>query len=214
MVIEPLSFPFKIISILEDSAPPPAGYVSPGILIDMAIHNADEVLWLMGKEPIRVTATGSNLYSKKLSSIEEDFDDARVEIEFEDDSLGMINVSRNHVAGYHIETTVFGSEGRISLGHFDNDTSLAKVIVLGKNGKLLNEKYFDIEKPNENVPEFISRFMDAYKNELNYFARQCLDNKPFNVTQVDGYKAMQIVFAGKEAMQTQDKKYINLHSTV
>lgn len=201
---------FKIDSVLEDSAYPPPGYVSPGILIDMAIHNVDEVCWLIGQEPKKVASTGSKLYARNMSEIEEEFDDARLEIEFDDGSLGKINVSRNHVSGYRVETTVFGTEGRICLGHFDGDSSLVKVVTIGRGEQILGTKQFYLKKPEEGVPEFIFRFLDAYENELDYFVQQCLSRQGFNVTQKDGYRAMQIVFAGKQALQHQDAGYITI----
>ena len=44
MLAERIGRIFKIVSILEDSHPPPEGYQSPGLLTDMAVHNADEII--------------------------------------------------------------------------------------------------------------------------------------------------------------------------
>ena len=46
---------FKVVSVLEDPHGPPEGYSSPGLLSDMAVHNADEIIWLTGKMPRSVS---------------------------------------------------------------------------------------------------------------------------------------------------------------
>ncbi|MEO8427870.1 MAG: Gfo/Idh/MocA family oxidoreductase [Verrucomicrobiota bacterium] len=46
----------EIRSILRDQHPPPATYSSRGLIIDMGIHVADEVLWLTGEFPRAVWA--------------------------------------------------------------------------------------------------------------------------------------------------------------
>jgi predicted dehydrogenase len=38
----------EIRSVLRDQYIPPATYVSPGLIVDMGIHVADEVVWLIG----------------------------------------------------------------------------------------------------------------------------------------------------------------------
>ena len=50
------------------------------------------------------------------------------------------------------------------------------------------------------VPVFITRFGESYKNELAYFITQCIDDAPFNVTHEDGLSAMRVAIAGGEAI--------------
>src|SRR6266478_5678412 len=110
---------FKIYSSLEDSNPAPNGYRSGGILPDMSVHNVDEILWLTGQMPRSALAIGSRIYSHRLSTSGEDFDDALLYLWFEDELTAQIQVSRNHVSGYRVETIIFGEEGQIHIGHFD-----------------------------------------------------------------------------------------------
>ncbi len=53
---------YKVYSSMEDSAPAPNGYMSGGIVVDMAIHNVDEVLWLTGEFPKSALMIGSRLF--------------------------------------------------------------------------------------------------------------------------------------------------------
>ena len=67
---------FKLVSILEDPAGPPDGHSSAGLLVDMAVHNADEIMWLTDRQRLTaVTGAGARLYNQMTSSIVEDFDD-------------------------------------------------------------------------------------------------------------------------------------------
>jgi myo-inositol 2-dehydrogenase/D-chiro-inositol 1-dehydrogenase len=102
---------FKIYSSLEDSGPPPEGYQSDGILPDMSIHNVDEILWLTGRMPIAALAVGSRVHNHKVSTCLEDFDDAMLHMWFEDDVIAQVQVSRNHVSGYRVESIIYGDKG-------------------------------------------------------------------------------------------------------
>src|SRR5215813_5649788 len=106
---------FKIYSALEDSGPPPDGYQSGGILPDMSVHNVDEILWLAGRMPDRAMAVGSVLYNKRVASCKEDFDDAMLYLWFGEELLGQVQVTRNHVSGYRVETGIYGDQGQIQI---------------------------------------------------------------------------------------------------
>jgi myo-inositol 2-dehydrogenase/D-chiro-inositol 1-dehydrogenase len=103
--------PFKIVSTLEDSLPLPDGYDSAGLLHDMAVHNVDEVLWLCGRQPRHAFSVATPLYSHRLTSANEQFDDGFLQVWFEDELSAQIQVSRNHVLGYRVETWIYGEEG-------------------------------------------------------------------------------------------------------
>ncbi len=110
---------FKVYSSLEDSNPAPDGYASGGILPDMSIHNVDEILWLTGQMPRTALALGSRIYSHRLTTCQEDFDDALLYLWFPSGMVAQVQVSRNHVSGYRNETVIFGEEGQIHVGRFD-----------------------------------------------------------------------------------------------
>ena len=84
----------------------------------MSIHNVDEVLWLTGKMPRAALMIGSRIYSHRLTTCEEDFDDALLYLWFEEELVAEIQVGRNHVAGYRTETVIYGEEGEIQVDRF------------------------------------------------------------------------------------------------
>ena len=192
---------FKIYSALEDSSPAPNGYNSGGILPDMSVHNVDEILWLTGRMPTRALSVGSRIYSHALTTCNEDFDDALLCMWFEDDLLGQVQVTRNHVSGYRVETILFGDEGQIHVGRFDQRLNTVTVEAYGRRGRTepLAVKEFTMRDYKMALPEFIDRFGPAYKAELAAFVQCCVKNAPFPTTHRDGVRARAVIEAGMRA---------------
>jgi myo-inositol 2-dehydrogenase/D-chiro-inositol 1-dehydrogenase len=192
---------FKIYSALEDSNPAPNGYVSGGILPDMSVHNVDEVLWLTGRMPQAALAIGSRIYSHRLTTSEEDFDDALLYMWFPDELVAQVQVGRNHVSGYRVETILFGEEGQIHVGRFEGQPFDVVVEAYGRRGAapLVCERFAmrDYGRP---LPEFVDRFGAAYKAELATFIECCRTNAPFPTSHRDGLHAQEVISAGMNAV--------------
>jgi len=192
---------FKIYSSLEDSGPAPDGFSSPGILPDMAVHNVDEVLWFSGRKPKRALAIGSRIYSHRLTACQEDFDDALMVLDFGDELIAQIQVTRNHVSGYRSETVIYGEKGLIRIGSFRQKRLEVTVEAYGtRDAKdLLAFRNFEMRRYDQPLPEFIDRFGDAYKEELRTFLNCCREGKPFPITHLDGLRAQEIVAGAMSA---------------
>lgn len=197
--------PFKVVSVLEDPLPPPDGYASPGILPDMAVHNIDEVIWLLGAKPVTAASLGANLHSFQRSAVKEDFDDVFLQMWFPGQVIAQVQVSRNHVAGYRNETWVFGERGVIHVGHFQANRRTVSVEAFDPHGTL-ETKTFPLRDYGSEVPVFIQRFGQAYKRELADFVAQCLRDELFSVTQEDGLTAMQVATFAMESATDIGKK--------
>jgi myo-inositol 2-dehydrogenase/D-chiro-inositol 1-dehydrogenase len=185
---------FKITSILEDSGPAPAGYRSGGLLQDMSVHNVDEILWLTGQMPVRAASGGSKLFSHRLRASEDVFDDGFLWLWFENELLGHIQVSRNHVSGYRIETWVFGEEGQIHMGRFEQNTREVVVEAYGRHQAIVR-RAFPMPDYGAGVPEFVPRFGPAYLEEMRTFVKHCAAGTPFPVSHHDGIRAMEVIEA-------------------
>lgn len=192
---------FKIYSALEDSGPAPNGFSSPGILADMAVHNVDEVVWLSGLAPKLAMAIGSRIYSHRLTTCDEDFDDALMLLDFEEGLIAQIQVTRNHVAGYRGETVIYGEEGLIRIGCFNQKLLEVTVEAYGRRGakEPIALQTFQMRRYDQPLPEFIDRYGAAYKEELRIFLECCLSGEPFPVTHADGLRAQEIVAAAMNA---------------
>lgn len=189
---------FKIYSSLEDSNPAPNGYSSGGILPDMSVHNVDEILWLTGKMPVSAAVIGSRIYSHKHTTCIEDFDDALMYLWFPDELVAQIQVSRNHVSGYRVESIIFGEEGQIHVGHFDQKFFEITVEAYGRRGAKdpIARQTFAMRNYGKPLAEFIDRFGPAYKAEVAAFIECCNTNSPFPTTHRDGLKAQEVISAG------------------
>jgi predicted dehydrogenase len=194
---------FKIYSALEDSGPAPNGYQSDGILPDMSVHNVDEILWLTGRMPDRAMAVGSRIYSHALTTCEEDFDDAMLYMWFGDDLLGQVQVTRNHVSGYRVESILYGTEGQIQIGRFDQRPDAIVVEAFGKRGAsdALARKVFPGGRGGNGAPEFVDRFGPAYKRELEVFLECVAAGGAFPTSHRDGLRAQQVISAGMAALK-------------
>ncbi len=192
--------PFKVVSVLEDPHPPPVGYNSPGIVPDMAVHNIDEAIWLLDARPERISAMAANLHNFRITSVREDFDDAFLQMTFPGDVIAQIQVSRNHVAGYRNETWIYGRDGLIHVGRFQEDPLRVTVEAYNREG-VIEKKDFRMRDYGGEVPVFIQRFGPAYKRELAYFVDRCLKDEPFSVTQEDGLDAMRVAEAGIRSLR-------------
>lgn len=194
---------FKIVSILEDSNPAPDGYNSGGILPDMSVHNVDEILWLCdGKMPVTAAAIGSCLHSRKLSTAIEDFDDAYMHLWFEGELGAQVQVSRNHVSGYRVETWIFGETGQIHIGRFEQRYRDVVVEVYGKRPATtpILQQTYSMPEYGAGAPEFMDRFGPAYKSELLEFVAKCKSGEPFSVTHRDGVRAMEVIDAAMRGL--------------
>ena len=208
---------FKIYSALEDSGPAPNGFSSPGILPDMAVHNVDEIVWLSGRKPKLAMAVGSRIFSHRLTTCDEDFDDALMLLDFGDELIGQIQVTRNHVSGYRGETVIYGERGLIRIGCFNQ--KLLEVTVEAYGTREAKEpiafKKFEMRRYDQPLPEFIDRYGAAYKEELRTFLECCRGGKAFPITHLDGLRAQEIVAGAmnasirKEDMATIDYKELS-----
>ena len=195
---------FKIQSALEDSNPAPDGYQSDGILPDMSIHNVDEILWLAGRMPNRALAIGSRIFSHRLTTCQEDFDDALLYMWFGDDLLAQVQVSRNHVSGYRVEAIVFGDKGQIQIGRFSQRPQEIVVEVYGPRlqGDRIAHRVFPGGQDTSDQPEFVARFGEAYKTEVKVFVDCCRSGQPFPTSHRDALRAQQVIAAGMQRMLT------------
>ncbi len=193
---------FKIYSALEDSNPAPNGYKSGGILPDMSIHNVDEILWLLGRMPESAAMIGTRIYSHKLTTCEEDFDDALLYLWFEGELTGQVQVSRNHVSGYRNETIIFGEEGQIHVGHFEQKLLEVFVEAYGRRGRKepIAQRSFRMRDYGPGLAEFVDRFGPAYKAELAAFIECCRTGARFPSTHRDGLRAQEVISAGMQAV--------------
>lgn len=158
---------------------------SGGMLLDMGIHDFDLARFFMG-EVEKAHAFAGTLAYPELKSVG-DLDNAVVSLSFKSGSLGVVDLSRNGIYGYDIQSELLGTEGTLRIGYL-RETPL---FVMKKNNV-----------SHDTVPYFMERFAHAYTAQLQNFAQNVLQQRPAPITIDDGLKAIQIAVAAHRSYET------------
>lgn len=91
---------YQIKTCSRDSPVPTVAYlkISNGMFHDCAVHDIDMVCWVVGEEPIRVTAEGS-AFSKDIQDLD-DVDTIAIVMKFPSGVLATIDLCRHSSYGY------------------------------------------------------------------------------------------------------------------
>ena len=149
----------EIVSITSrDPSPPPVSYIarSGGLFRDMMIHDFDMARFLLGEEPVAVSAMGSALVDKAIGEAG-DVDTAVVILETKSGKVAQISNSRRAAYGYDQRVEVHGSKGMIRADNI-RETS---VEFAGAQG-FVTDKALNF---------FLERYASAYRDELDAFVK-------------------------------------------
>jgi scyllo-inositol 2-dehydrogenase (NAD+) len=173
----------------RDPYPPSVEYANPkssgGLIIDMGIHDIDLARWYMG-EVASVQAIGGVLAYPELGAVG-DIDNAVISLVFESGRLGVIDITRNGIYGYDINTELLGTKGTLRIGYL-RETPL---LVMTKSGVV-----------HDTVPYFMERFGEAYSAQLENFAQNVLHGRKPPITVDDGVEALRVAVAATRARET------------
>lgn len=179
--------PIYFRGISRDPDAPHESFVktSGGIFVDVAIHEFDIARYLMNAEITAVHAHGKILKNPFMEKYQ-DIDQSLTYLEFSSGAIGDIEASRNAFYGYDIRAEIVGTEGTILIGNHHHHA----VHILTQNGK-----------SHDIMPDFPSRFKEAYELELLSFIDSIRNGNEASVTAEDGLKALEVSLAAKESFQ-------------
>lgn len=166
-----------VMIVSRDPGPPPISYMgrSGGLFRDMTIHDFDMARFMLGEEPVSVTAVGSVLVDPEIATVP-DIDSAAITLVTGSGKIAQISNSRRASYGYDQRIEVHGSAGLARAANIHETT----VEVAGERGfnrpPLLNF--------------FIERYMPAYRAEVEAFVRGVLDGTPLSPTGEAGLQAL------------------------
>lgn len=170
----------------RDPGPPPISYikVSGGIFLDMTIHDFDMARFISGKEVREVYAAATVKVDPEIGEAG-DFDTAAITLIFEDDTVAVIDNSRQAVYGYDQRLEVFGSRG----------------MACADNNFPNNHKLFTQEGVSGDLPLhfFLERYQESYQRELRAFVDALKTGKAVPVGGEDGLKSMIIGLAATKS---------------
>jgi len=166
----------------RDPFRPSLEYANPkssgGIIIDIGIHDIDLARWFIG-EVKTVYAIGGVLAYPEMQSAG-DIDNAIVSLVFADGRLGSIDMSRNGVYGYDINTEIVGTAGTLRVGYLQE----TPLLVMTKNNVA-----------HDVVPYFMERFAGAYTSQLQNFVENILNDRQPSATIDDGIEVLRVAIA-------------------
>lgn len=193
----------EIRSVLRDQYIPPSTYVSPGLIVDMGIHVADEVVWLTGEFPTKIWAQrleAKGYDSSAAQALQEGGNTAFVTFTTPSGIIGRLDLSRTHSSGYNNETYVIGTHGTLHVGRFAGYPGPIHVELWLPDGTLdaAASRTFQMAnlKKGEHYAEYLPRFYDAYAAAHKAFIATLADPaQPFLVSHIDVLDAQVFVEA-------------------
>ncbi len=177
----------ELVTILSrDPAPPPIGYIktSGGIFRDMMIHDLDMARFLLGEEPVELTAAASCLVDPEIGQAG-DFDTAVVTLKTASGKICQISNSRRATYGYDQRIEVHGSTGMLRA-----DNMLESTVELAN----ANGMRKDVAQPF-----FLERYAAAYRAEMAHFVAALENGTSVTPTGQDGLMAQMLADAADAA---------------
>lgn len=172
----------------RDPGPPPLDYIrrSGGIFRDMTIHDFDMARWLLGEEPETVVAQASVLTDPAIGEAG-DHDSVNVILRTPSGRQAVITNSRRAAYGYDQRIEVLGSLGAVAAeNHREANIELATAAGFTRP-PLLNF--------------FMTRYTQAYANEIAAFIRAVNGRTPTPTTGEDGLRALLLADAALRSAQ-------------
>jgi myo-inositol 2-dehydrogenase/D-chiro-inositol 1-dehydrogenase len=173
----------------RDPGAPPVDYIkrSGGIFRDMTIHDFDMARFLLGEEVTSVSAHASVLVDPAIGEAG-DYDSATVILETASGRQAVITNSRRATYGYDQRIEVHGSKGMVAAE---------------------NQRPFSIELANADGYTrpplhdfFMTRYIQAYANEIASFISAVESGTRISPTGADGLIALQLADAALESVKT------------
>ncbi|MGR3290835.1 MAG: inositol 2-dehydrogenase [Paracoccaceae bacterium] len=168
---------------------PPYDYISRsgGIFRDMTIHDFDMARWLLGEEIETVQASASVLVDPEIGKLG-DFDSVNIILTTANGLQCTITNSRRATYGYDQRIEVHGSAGSVSVkNHLENGVQIA------------NESGF-VAAPLMDF--FMTRYAQAYTNEITAFVAALDQGSPMPTTGHDGLMALALAEAAGQSAKT------------
>jgi myo-inositol 2-dehydrogenase/D-chiro-inositol 1-dehydrogenase len=166
----------------RDPSPPPVSYIarSGGLFRDMMIHDFDMARFLLGEEPVCVSAFGSALVDPAIGEAG-DVDTAVVILQTKSGKVCEISNSRRATYGYDQRIEVHGATGMLRAGNHHRTT----VEQAGAQGITAD--------PVQDF--FLERYADAYRLELDAFVSGIERGVAMTPSGQDGLRAQRLADA-------------------
>jgi len=183
----------EIVAITSrDPSPPPLAYIarSGGLFRDMMIHDFDMARFVLGEEPVAVSAMGSALVDKAIGEAG-DIDTAVVIMETQSGKVAQISNSRRATYGYDQRVEAHGDKGMLHAANVRETT----VEWAGAHG-FTSDKALNF---------FLERYEAAYRNELDAFVGAANEGTEPRPDGEDGLKALLLADAAYQSWKAKER---------
>ncbi len=183
----------EIVAITSrDPSPPPLAYIarSGGLFRDMMIHDFDMARFVLGEEPVAVSAMGSALVDKAIGEAG-DIDTAVVIMETKSGKVAQISNSRRATYGYDQRVEAHGDKGMLNAANV-RETAVEWA---GAHG-FTSDKALNF---------FLERYEAAYRNELDAFVGAAKAGTKPRPDGEDGLKALLLADAAYRSWKTKQR---------
>src|ERR1700744_5522537 len=180
----------EIVSIISrNPGPPPISYIerSGGLFRDMMIHDFDMARFVLGEEPVAVSAFGSSLVDPAIGKAG-DVDTAVVILQTKSGKVCEISNSRRTTYGYDQRIEAHGSKGMLAVTNIREST----IEPSGAPGHAA-DKALDF---------FLERYDAAYRLELDAFVKAVKSGGEPSPSGEDGLQALLLADAAYQSWKT------------
>jgi myo-inositol 2-dehydrogenase/D-chiro-inositol 1-dehydrogenase len=172
--------------VSRDPGLPPMEFIktSGGLFLDMAIHDFDLAVYLMGSELNQVYATASIFGKLPLETVG-DVDTAVTVLKFKNEAVAIVENSRNSTYGYDQRLEVFGEKGLLTVANNSDDSV-----------SLMDHQGVHHPKP---TGFFIERYKESYLHIMGSFISSLTYNKDPQTSFDAGLVSLAISLAAKKS---------------
>lgn len=160
---------------------------SGGQFLDMCVHDIDLVRWFTQSEPKKVWGMGG-VFEFELYRELNDGDNCCATMQCENEAMAFMYTGRAAAHGSHVETEIIGTKGTLRVASVPSKNL---VEVMSEHG-VCRECYQD----------FLSRWHQAYVNEMTEFTNCVRENRKPEITVYDGTAVNKVANRCKESFET------------
>ena len=171
----------------RDPSPPPLDFLktSGGLLVDMGIHDFDTARFLFG-DVAEVSAVGTVVRDERLRE-HGLYDLVIATLRFVNGGLGTVENALHTAYGYEIVADVLGERGKVHL----------------ERRRALDVEVWDAGGVRHDYPgHFEARFHEAYRREIEAFARCVQQGLPVAPDARDAMESLRLALAAQHALET------------
>src|SRR5580704_10889959 len=176
---------FKSVGRDKDQ-PPLAAYesnVNGMLFYNNTIHDFDLARWMMRDEVTKVHSYTTSAIRPEVAKFG-DVVASVVNMRYRQGAIGNVESYVQAVYGYDVRTEIVGSKGSILVGNIEKHSA---IFMTARGGE------------QTLADHFLTRFADAYLEEVRDFAKNSLDGRMPRVSGEDGLKALAIAVAAEKS---------------